>query len=208
MKTGPNESRGTWGHPQVAINLGQWISPQYAVSITEIVIGHHRGVLPKQVTQQVTEIQATASIFESFHTIGALAGFKGNQLTLFCNKGAKNTTGVDALALGESTHLKAEVQEALLIPKQIGERLGGLSSAKVNKLLEEVGLQVNTSYIGKGGVIKKRWELTESGKEYAIYVDIGRKHSDGTPVRNIQWYESVIDLLKTLDKVASPELLV
>ena len=73
--------------------------------------------------------------------------------------------------------------------------------------MEEIGLQVNTSYVGKGGVIKKRWELTESGKEYAIYVDTGRKHSDGAPVRNIQWYESVVDLLKTLDKIASPELL-
>ena len=29
--TGPNEGRGTWVHPQVAVNLGQWASPEFAV---------------------------------------------------------------------------------------------------------------------------------------------------------------------------------
>ncbi len=197
VTTGANEGRGTWGHPQVAINLGQWISPQYAVSVTEIVMEHHKEAFQfKQLPQKATEMQATALVFESFHSIGTLAGFAGNQLTLFCNKGTKNTTGIDALALGESSQLAAEVQEALLIPKQIGERLGGLSSIKVNKMLEQLGLQVHTSYIGKGNVTKKRWELTEKGKKYGIYLDTGKKHSDGTPVRNIQWYESVINLPK------------
>ena len=153
-------------------------------------------IQPKELPEKATEMQATALVFESFHSIGTLVGFAGNQLTLFCNKGTKNTTGIDALALGESSQLAAEVQEALLIPKQIGERLGGLSSIKVNKMLEQLGLQVHTSYVGKGNVTKKRWELTEKGKKYGIYLDTGKKHSDGTPVRSIQWYESVINLPK------------
>lgn len=28
IMTGPNDFRGTWVHPQVAINLGQWASQQ------------------------------------------------------------------------------------------------------------------------------------------------------------------------------------
>jgi hypothetical protein len=29
--TGPNSERGTWVHPDVAINLAQWCSPKFAV---------------------------------------------------------------------------------------------------------------------------------------------------------------------------------
>ena len=149
----------------------------------------------KRLSQQVTEMEATASIFKSFHTIGTLAGFKGNQLTLLANLATRKLTWIDSLELMELTNLPVEVQEALLIPKQIGERLGGLSSIKVNKMLEELGLQVQTSYVGKGNVIKKFWELTEAGKKYGIYVDTSRKSTDGIP-RSIKWYESVIELLK------------
>lgn len=35
--TGLNEARGTWVHPQVAINLAQWLSPEFAVKVTEWV---------------------------------------------------------------------------------------------------------------------------------------------------------------------------
>ena len=30
--SGPNEGRGTWVHPDIAINLGQWCSPKFAVA--------------------------------------------------------------------------------------------------------------------------------------------------------------------------------
>lgn len=33
MMTGPNEERGTWVHPDVAVNLGQWCSPKFAVAV-------------------------------------------------------------------------------------------------------------------------------------------------------------------------------
>jgi hypothetical protein len=35
--TGPNEGRGTWVHPDVAINLGQWCSPKFAVAVAKWV---------------------------------------------------------------------------------------------------------------------------------------------------------------------------
>ena len=34
INTGPNQGRGTWVHPQVAINLGQWASPEFAVRVS------------------------------------------------------------------------------------------------------------------------------------------------------------------------------
>lgn len=38
IATGPNESRGTWVHPQVAINLAQWLSADFAVKVSQWVV--------------------------------------------------------------------------------------------------------------------------------------------------------------------------
>ena len=51
IKNGTNENRGTWVHPDVAINLGQWCSPRFAVAVSQWVrewIGSRRSapVLP------------------------------------------------------------------------------------------------------------------------------------------------------------------
>lgn len=37
VTVGRNENRGTWVHPDVAINLGQWCSPKFAVAVTKWV---------------------------------------------------------------------------------------------------------------------------------------------------------------------------
>lgn len=37
IATGPNDARGTWIHPQVAIHLAQWLSAEFAVKVSEWV---------------------------------------------------------------------------------------------------------------------------------------------------------------------------
>jgi hypothetical protein len=37
ITAGPNDMRGTWVHPDVAINLGQWCSPKFAVAVSRWV---------------------------------------------------------------------------------------------------------------------------------------------------------------------------
>ena len=36
--TGENEIRGTWVHPQLAIHLAQYLSPEFAVKVAEWVL--------------------------------------------------------------------------------------------------------------------------------------------------------------------------
>lgn len=36
--TGSNEARGTWVHPQIAINLAQWLSADFAVQVSQWVL--------------------------------------------------------------------------------------------------------------------------------------------------------------------------
>lgn len=38
IQGGTPDLQGTWVHPQVAINLGQWASPKFAVTITQLVM--------------------------------------------------------------------------------------------------------------------------------------------------------------------------
>lgn len=44
--TGPNDGRGTWVHPQVAIHLAQWLSADFAVQVTEWVYEWMSGIHP------------------------------------------------------------------------------------------------------------------------------------------------------------------
>ncbi len=37
LKGGSPENQGTWVHPHVAINLGQWLSPKFAVLVSKLV---------------------------------------------------------------------------------------------------------------------------------------------------------------------------
>ena len=150
---------------------------------------------PKALPEKVKEIQATTTVFKSFHSIGKLVGFKGNQLTISANKATRKVTGIDSLELMDSVYLTAEKQEVLLTPTEVGQRVG-VSSKKINPLLEEIGLQ--RGY--RDHKDRQRWELIELGKEYAEYQDTGQKHSDGSPIRAIKWYESVVDFLLSLEQ--------
>lgn len=46
VMTGPNDYRGTWVHPQVAINLAQWISPEFSVKVTQWIFDWMSGKVP------------------------------------------------------------------------------------------------------------------------------------------------------------------
>lgn len=46
IAAGPNEERGTWVHPQVAVNLAQWLSPAFAVKVSQWVVDWMTGLRP------------------------------------------------------------------------------------------------------------------------------------------------------------------
>ena len=57
INTGPNETRGTWVHPDVAINLAQWLSPKFAVQVSkwvrEWLTGQISGHMPLHVKRYI-----------------------------------------------------------------------------------------------------------------------------------------------------------
>lgn len=117
-------------------------------------------------------------------------GFSGNQALLSANKLVRKHTGIDLLdSLGQPA-LPAPVQEALLTPSDIAVRLG-ISKNQANPKLIEAGLQTS-SRDHKGRLV---YEPTEAGKSYAEFLDTGKSHSDGTPVRQLKWRSGVLALL-------------
>lgn len=125
--------------------------------------------------------------FRSCMAIAKLAGLTGNQAILSADKATKKLIGESPLALLEITHLHAPVQEISLTPTQIGELLRTpVSARKVNILLESLDYQVKTG---------DQWLPTEKGKPFSEVLDTGKKHSDGTPVKQLKWYQSIVACL-------------
>lgn len=119
------------------------------------------------------------------------AGIEGNQLALALDKVVKKKTGESALALS-GVQLKAPQQEHLVTPTDLGKQVG-LSAKKINKILEEAGLQCKD--------INDKWAPTQKGLDLgAVLLDVGKAHSSGTPIRQLKWSISVLGSIKQLLK--------
>ena len=134
-----------------------------------------------------TPIQKVAVTFEALLKIATLAGFEGNQAVLSADKGTQKLIGVSPLKLIDSTHLVAPKQELTLNPTQLGQLMAEPKSArKVNSLLQEKGLQEK---------VAGQWIATEKGRVFSELLDTGKKHSDGTPIKQLKWFQSVLNTL-------------
>lgn len=110
-------------------------------------------------------------------------GFEGNQAFLSADKAVKQITGVSSLGLLQ-IELKNEHQTLNLTPTEIGKQLNPkLSAVAVNKLLESLNYQEK---------LGSAWVPTPKGKPYAIFLDTGKKHSDGTPITQLKWLSTII----------------
>jgi phage regulator Rha-like protein len=125
--------------------------------------------------------------------LAKMMGFTGNQALLSANRATVAMTGIDTLSLMGSTHLTAPQNEALLSPSDIGARAGIGSARVVNKRLCELGLQ--QQYRDSKG--HAYYEPTETGRALGgVLQDTGKRHSTGTPVRQLRWASSILRTLQ------------
>lgn len=135
-------------------------------------------------------LRSIASEFRAAVAIAKLSGHTGNQAILAGAKAIKVLMGVDPLDLVGATHLISEQQVRHCTPTELGATLGESAQA-FNKRLERAGVQEK----GTGGA----WVSTDAGRPYAILLDTGKQHSDGTPVQQLRWLESVLELFPRHD---------
>ena len=129
--------------------------------------------------------QISLGVLEGAKFILETAGIKDNQLILALDKVYKHYTGNSALEM-TGVELPAPEQQQLLTPTEIGRELN-LNGRRVNEILAGMGYQHK---------INGSWEAIGDGINYSIMLDVGKRHSDGTPVRQLKWNTSVIRLVK------------
>lgn len=143
-------------------------------------------------TQPFSRNKLLAEEFEGAKKLATLFGLEGNQALLKADKVIKQQYGISPMTLLE-IELKSPDNEALMIATEIGKRLDPAVSAKaVNLALAAMDFMERFEY--RAG--KFEWRLTEKGKEYGVYLDTGKVHSNGTPIQQIKWRESVISLIQ------------
>lgn len=127
-------------------------------------------------------VSAAKIIFES-------AGITGNQCALALDRIYRSYTGRSALDTGNIT-LIAPSKNQLLTPTEIGRRFG-LKAKRVNQILAGAGFQHK---------VNDTWEALPLADDYAVMVDVGKKHGNGTSVRQLKWDSSILDVFDELRK--------
>ena len=121
-------------------------------------------------------------------TVFSAAGLEKNQLALAADKFFRHETGVSALGICGVVLVNPQ-QKQLLTHTELGKLLDGTSAKNINIQLALEGLQWRTP--------NGAWEPTEEGRAAGgTLLDTGKKHSDGTPVCQLKWPESVTDRLR------------
>jgi len=163
---------------------------QYFIHMEKIAKGEIKKIKTPQKSKQIIE---NDKIFRAYLRSAKAMGLKGNEAVLSAEYALKRTCdGQSMLEPLNKIHLISDNQEKYLTPTEIGNFLGGLSPIKINDLLESKGYQ--QSY--RDTKNKKQWRITEKGHPYAVLLDTGKRNkTDGTPVQQIKWKESILSVI-------------
>jgi len=167
----------------------KWITSEVLPSIRKT--GSYSIQKPKA---RRAELSEASSIYSSLKSVAKAMGLTGNQLTISVSRATRKITDVDFQNLLDMNEIVNEAQERNFTPTEAGKDLG-LSGQRANKELEELGFQEK-----KCGL----WLATEKGKDFAVVLDTAKKHSDGTPITQLKWKESILPILR--DHVKGVEL--
>lgn len=140
------------------------------------------GTYSSSLNEKSKAFPAAEPVFKSLHSVAQLFGLENNQALLYANKACRRETGIDFQNVLQ-IELKNETQICSFTPTELGSRIG-LSAMKFNMQLESMGFQEKRN---------KDWCATEKGKPYSVLLDAGKKHSDGTPIQQLKWLETVLE---------------
>ncbi|USE36757.1 Rha family transcriptional regulator [Endozoicomonas sp. SCSIO W0465] len=154
---------------------------------------------------QLLELHMDASL--KAITFAREFGLNGNQAMLAADRMVKKR--LDFSPLEEMGHpaLIAPVKAPLYTVTELGKLSDPVFSAvNMNLHLHDHGLQVR---------VGDQWTPTDKGKPFCEMLDVGKHHGDGTPVKQLKWYASVLPTLtkpwrryitpKPAEKTPAPE---
>lgn len=113
-----------------------------------------------------------------------LIGFEGNMALLSADAYCQNTLGVSVLAGLGATHLLADPRGRTYTPTELGKMCNPpLSAIKLNFELERAGLQKRD--MGE-------WMPTDKATHLCEWLDTGKRHGSGAPVKQVRWFKQVL----------------
>lgn len=141
-------------------------------------------------TEAATEMPKIASILAANKQIAAILGLDENHQIIKANQITMQQTGFDCMKEFGITALEYKPNIQYHTPSILGD-MCGLSAIKINKILEEKGLQ-EESRDNKNRLI---WVVTEKGKQYSRVFDTGKTNKGGSPIQQIKWSEEVLAII-------------
>lgn len=192
---------GTYACKELIYSYAMWISPEFHIRVVRTFDATVNPAANDSLIPVEQRLPVAADCLDASLRISQILGLEGNQARIAANRMVKETIGVDLMELAGVKRLVNEAQELNYTPTELGNRFG-MIARDINKLLADCGLQRHVEY-AKG---KKRWELLPEGKPFAIITDTPKRHSDGKPVQQILWKESVLGELKKLARRLEAEL--
>ena len=164
----------------------RWITHDVLPSIRQIGRYVLPTAQPKATLREERELQALAR--DTMRTLKAF-GIVGNAAVISTDNYCRTVAGRSILEPLGATHLLADARGRTYTPTELGKMCNPpLSAIKFNLALESVGLQRCDMGV---------WMPSDKAAGLCEWLDTGKRHSNGTPVKQVRWFASVLDRVFT-----------
>ncbi len=177
-----------------ALPFQKWIYGEVLPSIRRTGSYSIPTVTPQRV-KPTNEERGRLMLAREAYKTAKLFGFAENMAVLSAENFVRNTTGHGVLVSMGATHLLADPKGRTYTVTEIGKLMTPPKSAiATNLLFEATGLQTKEF---------DHWLPTNKAQGLFEWLDTGKRHSNGTPVKQIKWFNAVLETVKPQMKVAA-----
>lgn len=179
------KSPGTYVCKELVYAYAMWISPKFHLA----VIRAYDAMASQPANDPKVPMDRQLSVanreFKAALGIAKAVGLKGNQAALSADRAVTRSLGVSPLKMIGHEGLETDVRA--VTATELGRECD-LNARQMNELLESCGYQTRTRD-AKNALV---WKPSELGMPFAVLLDTGKKHGDGTPVTQLKWKPEIL----------------